>query len=163
MPTHSWVANTPRLTDSDRRAQSCRFALAITRSLRTICTVQSVGEGLALWRVRVELFADGSARRVRECAAALEKLLPADDGQTLPGIGADHGVDQGIGDSARPVVALLFWTHADDLGRAADTSVEFARRVGRDAGVGPRLYKVTVVPADAVARPDDPLYPDPET
>jgi hypothetical protein len=125
--------------------------------------VRTVGEGSALWRVRVELFTDDSARRVQACARSLEQLLPPDDGQSLLGIGADQGVDQGIGDAARPVVAFLFWTRADDLGPAATTAVEFARLVGRDAGVGPRLYKVTVLPADAVARPDDPTYPDPET
>jgi hypothetical protein len=123
-----------------------------------------VGQGAELWRVRVELFADDdSVHRVGACALSLEGLLPEDDGETLPGIGADHGVDQGIGDAARPVIAFLFWVHADDLGRAATSAVEFARVAGREAGVGPRLYKVTVLPADAVARPDDPLYPDAET
>ena len=126
--------------------------------------MRSAGEGSALWRVRVELFADDdSAHRVPACARSLEQLLPPDDGEALAGIGGDYGVDQGIGDAARPVVALLFWLRADDLGRAAVAAVEIARLAGRDAGVGPRLYKVTVLPADAVARPDDPLYPDAET
>ena len=123
-----------------------------------------VGQGAALWRVRVELFAeDDSVHRVGASADSLARLLPHDDGETLPGIGADHGVDQGIGDAARPVVAFLFWVHADDLGSAAHAAVAFATLAGRDAGVGPRLYKVTVLPADAVARPDDPRYPDAET
>jgi hypothetical protein len=126
--------------------------------------VRVVGQGAALWRGRVELFAeDDSAHRVGAGAISLEQLLPHDDGGALPGIGADHGVDQGIGDAAWPVVAFLFWVYADDLGRAALTAVDFARLAGRDVGVGPRLYKVTVLPADAVARPDDPLYPEPET
>src|SRR5258708_3270548 len=127
-------------------------------------SVRVVGDGAALWRVRVELFAeDDSVHRVGACAISLARLLPHDDGETLRGIGADHGVDQGIGDPSRPVVAFLFWVHADDLGRAAQRAVDFVTRAGRDAGVGPRLYKVTVLPADAVARPADPLYPDPET
>ena len=123
-----------------------------------------VGRGAQLWRVRVELFADDdAAHRVWSCAQALDQLLPLDDGEVLPGIGADHGCDQGIGDAARPVVALLFWVRADGLGEAARSAADFARLAGRAAGVGPRLYKVTVLPADAVARPDDPLYPEPET
>jgi hypothetical protein len=126
--------------------------------------VRIVGQGEALWRVRVELFAeDGAAHRIGASAVALEQLLPDDDGETLPGIGADHGVDGGIGDAARPVVAFLFWVHGDGLGEAAETAVDFATLVGRYPGVGPRLYKVTVLPADAVARPDDPYYPEPET
>ena len=126
-----------------------------------------VGEGEALWRVRVELFApDAEFHRVGACSVALDRLLPEDDGETLPGMGGDHGVDQGIGDARRPVVGFLFWVHADDLGRAAHTAVDFARIVGRYPGVGPDLYKVTVLPADAVARPQDPkdpYYPEAET
>src|SRR6476646_10249113 len=107
--------------------------------------MRMVGSGAELWRVRVELFAeDDAAHRVWSCAESLEQLLPLDDGEALPGIGADHGVDQGIGDAARPVVAMLFWVRADDLGHAAHSAVDFARLAGRDAGVGPRLYKVTV-------------------
>jgi hypothetical protein len=115
--------------------------------------------------VRVELFAeDGNAmHRIGASAVALEQLLPDDDGETLPGIGGDHGVDGGIGDARFPVVGFLFWVRADALGEAAETAVEFARRVGRWPGAGPGLYKVVVLPEDAVARPDDPLYPEPET
>ena len=123
-----------------------------------------VGRGEALWRVRVELFAeDDSVHRIGAGSVGLERLLPEDDGETLPGIGGDHGVDGGIGDATRPVVAFLFWVRADDLGKAAHAAVDFARFVGGDSGVGPRLYKVTVLPADAVARPDDPYYPEAET
>ena len=123
-----------------------------------------VGHGAALWRVRVELFAhDHAMHRVGASAVALDRLLPPDDGATMPGMGADHGVDQGIGDATRPVVGFLFWVRADDLGQAAHTAVDFATVAGRAPGVGPRLYKVTVIPNDAVARPDDPLYPDAET
>jgi len=127
--------------------------------------VRIVGHGEALWRVRVELFTeDGNAmHRIGASAVALEQLLPDDDGETLPGIGGDHGVDGGIGDARFPVVGFLFWVRADALGEAAETAVEFARHVGRWPGAGPGLYKVVVLPADSVARLDDPLYPEPET
>lgn len=129
--------------------------------------MQIVGDGEALWRVRVELFSpDGEFHRVGACSVALDRLLPWDDGETLPGMGGDHGVDQGIGDAAWPVVGFLFWVCADDLGQAARTAVDFAPLVGRSPGVGPRLYKVTVLPADAVARPqdpEDPYFAGPET
>ena len=132
---------------------------------RAICTaVRIVGRGEALWRVRVELFApDGEFHRVGACSVALDRLLPDDDGETLPGIAGDHGVDQGIGDSTTPVVGFLFWVQADNLGDPAQTAVDFAKRVGRSPKVGPRLYKVTVLPADAVARPNDPPHPELET
>jgi hypothetical protein len=81
-------------------------------------------------------------------------------------MGGDHGVDQGIGDARRPVVGFLFWVRADELGQAAQTAVDFARVVGRYPGVDPSLYKVAVLPADAVARPrspDDPYFPEAET
>jgi hypothetical protein len=141
------------------------FGARIIALERAICTaVRIVGRGEALWRVRVELFApDAEFHRVGACSVALDRLLPEDDGEQLPGIRGDHGVDQGIGDSTTPVVGFLFWVHADDLGDAAQTAVDFARLVGRYPGVGPRLYKVTALPGDAVARPNDPLYPEPET
>ena len=121
--------------------------------------------GEALWRVRVELFAeDGNVMHcIGASAVALEQLLPDDDGETLPGIGGDHGVDGGIGDALLPVVGFLFWVRAEALGEAAETAVEFARLVGRWPGAGPRLYKVVVLRADCVSRPDDPYYPEPET
>jgi len=126
--------------------------------------VRIVGQGEALWRVRVELFAeDGAMHRIGASAVALDQLLPEDDGETLLGMGGDHGVDGGIGDARGPVVGFLFWVRADGLGEAAETAVDFARLVGRWPGAGPRLYKVVVLPDDAVARPDDPHYPEPET
>jgi hypothetical protein len=129
-----------------------------------IASVRIVGRGAELWRVRVELFTEGdNAYRIGAGSVALERLLPEDDGEILPGIGGDHGVDGGIGDARRPVVGFLFWVRADDLGSAAHTAVDFARLVGSDAEIGPSLYKVMVLPADAVARPDDPYYPEPET
>jgi hypothetical protein len=84
--------------------------------------VRIVGRGEALWRVRVELFADDGDvnHRIGASAVALEQLLPEDDGETLPGMGGDHGVDEGIGDARFPVVGFLFWVRADAVGEAAE-------------------------------------------
>ena len=52
------------------------------------------------------------------------------------------------------------------FGRAVAQARNPARQAlstGRAPGVGPRLDKVTVLPAEAVARLDDPLYPDAKT
>lgn len=119
--------------------------------------MQAVGIGAELWRVRVDLFAvDGNGRRASAAVAALRPSL-VDDG-ALPRTGG-VGADQGLGVTSRPVVGLLFWVRADDVGAAATTAVEAARRAGGDHGVGPDLYDVTVIPRRAVALPDDPLYP----
>lgn len=117
----------------------------------------SAGVGSELWRVRVDLFAeDDDGRRVSAAAAALRAVLVDDDGDPAH---ADVGADQGLGVTTRPVVGLLFWVRADDVGGAATTAVDTARRAGAAHGVGPDLYDVTVIPRDAVVLPGDPLYP----
>ena len=57
------------------------------------------------------------------------------------------------------MIGLSFWVRADDVGQAARTAVETARRAGADSGVGTDLYDVVVIPNAAVTRPDDPAYP----
>jgi hypothetical protein len=119
--------------------------------------MRSVGEGSSLWRVRVDLFAaDDSGERVDRCTHAMDALLVNDEG-----VGSGVGVDQGTGITRRPVVGLSFWVRANDVGSAATTAVDAATRAGAAAGgVGPDLYDVVVIPENAVARPDDPGYPD---
>lgn len=115
-----------------------------------------IGDGLNLWRVRVDLFAaDDRGNRVSACATELDRLLIGDDGS-----GGGTGADQGLGVAGKPVVGLLFWVRADDVGSAAVLAVETARLAGRPHGVGPRLYDVTVIPEDAVALPGDATYPE---
>jgi hypothetical protein len=117
-----------------------------------------VGEGSALWRVRVDLFAeDRDGARVRAAHQALERQLTFDDGEAS--VSGTSGADQGIGIEGRPVVGLLFWVRADDVGRAAETAVETAARAGAEGGLGSDLYDVVVIPSAAVANPDDPAYP----
>ena len=124
-----------------------------------------VGDGARAWRARVELFAlDDSAARVTASMRSLGRLLPADDGQRLSALHSlEHAVDLGIGDAARPVVGFVFWVRSNDLGLAAHTAVEFARTVGDGLGVGPRLYTVSVIPAEAVPPGVQEPYPEPET
>ena len=124
-----------------------------------------VGDGARAWRVRVELFAlDDSASRVIASLNSLGRLLPTDDGQSLSAWHSlEHGVDQGIGDAARPVVGFVFWVRANDLGVAAQTALDFARTVGDGLGVGPQLYKVSVIPAEAVPPVVHEPYPESET
>jgi len=118
--------------------------------------VRHAGSGTELWRVRVDLFAEeGDGHRVQACADALSTLLSDGTGEE----GSSLGVDQGVGDEGRPVVGLLFWVMADDVGGAASTAVEVARLAGKGNGVGPGLYDVTVIPSDAVVAPGDALYP----
>ena len=114
-----------------------------------------MGDGSNLWRVRVDLFAsDDNGNRVSACARELDRLLTGDDGS-----GGGSGADQGLGVEGLPVVGLVFWTRADDVGSAATLAVETARQAGRSHGVGPRLYDVTVIPEDAVVMPRDTAYP----
>jgi hypothetical protein len=116
-----------------------------------------VGNGSDLWRVRVDLFAeDHSGARVAAAHQALQCQLTSDDAAEAAG---DVAADQGLGVEGRPVVGLLFWVRADEVGLAARTAVETARRAGTDSGIGTELYDVVVIPSAAVARPTDPEYP----
>ncbi|MHB8467661.1 MAG: hypothetical protein ACYDH6_08445 [Acidimicrobiales bacterium] len=122
--------------------------------------MRTAGVGADLWRVRVDLVAvDATSGLVSSAAAALSILLD-DDG--APGL-SDVAADQGLGVADRPVIGLLFWVRADDVGAAATTAVEVARRAGAGLGVGPELYDVTVIPRQAVVsagRSLDPSMPD---
>ena len=115
------------------------------------------GVGSGLWRVRVDLFAERQdpRRQINRVAERLKNLLPTNDGDPK----LDIGLDQGTGATGRPVVGLLFWVRADDVGGAAVTAVEVARRAGENEGVGPELYDVVVIPRAAVVLPNDPRYP----
>jgi len=115
-----------------------------------------VGEGSGLWRVRVDLFAkDESPTRGKAAHDALLRQLISGDGK--PGVGV--GADLGSGIEGRPVVGLSFWVRADDVGQAANSAVEAARRAGIESGAGSELYDVVVVPDTAVVMPGDPSYP----
>lgn len=112
-----------------------------------------------LWRVRVDLFAlDGNASRV---ARAHRQLLG-----TLSEAGLDPKceADQGLGIADRPVVGLLFWVRAADIGSAARLALDVAVRAGEGCGVGPDLYDLTLVPRHSVVLPADarhyPAMPD---
>jgi len=115
------------------------------------------GVGSELWRVRVDLFAEprDPRRQIDRVAERLRNLLTTNDGDPK----LDMGLDQGTGATSRPVVGLLFWVRADDVGGAATTAVEVARRAGENEGVGPELYDVVVIPRAAVVLPSDPQYP----
>lgn len=105
------------------------------------------GDGPDLWHVRVDLIApDGDGSRVGPVAEALRADLPGED--EGPELGA--GVDQGIGVEGQPVLGLTFWVRAVDVGAAAMTALETARRAGSVVGVGPAYYDVSLVPQDAV-------------
>src|SRR5690242_14558855 len=110
------------------------------------------------WRVRVDLFADDhEGFRVDQCARALDALLVNDEGP-----GPDHGcgVDQGDGVADRPVIGLLFWVRADDVGGAATIAVSTVVRASSTVkGVGPDLYDVVVIPEHAVVMPGNRRYP----
>ena len=118
-----------------------------------------VGDGTELWRVRVDLFAaDGEGDRVPATHQALRRQLTETDGEARPW--GDSVADQGRGIEGRPVVGLVFWVRADEVGQAASLAVATARRAGTESGVGPELYEVTVLPSSAVRWPgeDDPAY-----
>jgi hypothetical protein len=119
--------------------------------------VKWVGSGSALWRVRVDLSAiDDEQSRVWACAEELCGLVTEADG--LDDVGA-MSADHGRGIEGRPVVGMLFWVRADDVGKAAVLAVETARVAGGQHGVGPDLYDVTVIPEAAVVRQRGPSYP----
>lgn len=99
---------------------------------------------------------DDTAKWVSIASEGLRPLLTgSDEGME----GGSYGVDQGVGLAARPVVGLVFWVRADDVGRAAQHAVETGRRALADHVPAAGLYDVTVIPEDAVATEDDPLYP----
>jgi hypothetical protein len=111
---------------------------------------------LAWWRVRVDLFAeDRKGHRVSACVDTLKELLARSMDDQRDGVGGD----QGDGATGRPVVGLLFWVRAEDVGDAAVRALELARLAGENHGVGPDLYDVVVIPSSAVVSPDDAAYP----
>jgi hypothetical protein len=120
--------------------------------------VRWVGNGSELWRVRVDLFAaDRDSARVAMAHEALQRELTASD--EAVGRPGEVAADQGTGIEGRAVIGFSFWVRADDVGQAARTAVEAARRAGADSGAGTDLYDVVVIPNAAVARRDDPAYP----
>lgn len=110
------------------------------------------GDGSELWHVRVDLLApDRDPSRVSVVADELRRgLRGAHEGR-----GGGAGVDQGIGVEGQPVVGLTFWVRADDVGSAAVTALETARRAGSAASVGPDYYDVSLVPSSAIRVPLD--------
>ena len=125
--------------------------------------VRWVGKGSERWRVRVDLVVETRDAHINSAAVArsLKALLTEQDGDLEHGADV-AGVDHGLGIEERPVVSMLFWVGADDVGDAARVAVETAVRAGVDHGVGPELYDVTVIPRGAVASPasDYPYMPD---
>ena len=115
-----------------------------------------VGDGSALWRVRVDLFAEDDEALPGVVACIEVSARPATG---TDGVEDQHSVaaDEGLGVTHRPVVGLLFWVRADEVGKS--DGVTAARRVAEGHGVGPELYDVTVIPRDAVAMPGDSQYP----
>jgi hypothetical protein len=110
------------------------------------------GDGSELWRVRVDLFVERREPIKRQMNAIHENLkaqLTQSDGDATTDRGAS-GLDQGTGAAGRDVIGILFWVRANDVGQAASTAVDVARRVGAGEGVGPGLYDVVVIPRDAV-------------
>jgi hypothetical protein len=117
--------------------------------------MRTIGRGSGAWRVRVDLFANETEPRSVE--ALFDGLVRLSEGDPER---EDVGIDQGLGVTDRPVTGFLFWVRADDVGHAATTAVEIARQVGSAHGVSPDLFDVTVIPEQAVIRPQDPAYPD---
>jgi len=121
-----------------------------------------IGEGAQVWRVRVELFAKDPDDRMEAAWRSLDRMLPVDDGRELAApYNWGFAVDQGIGDAS--VVGFLFAVRADGLGTAAERAVDFVRGVGVDCGVGPELFKLTLIPAEVVPVGQMESYPPAET
>jgi hypothetical protein len=121
--------------------------------------VHWVGDGSGLWRVRVDLFApDAESGRVSATHEALQRELTETDGAARPW--GDSATDQGRGIEGRPVIGLVFWVHADEVGEAASLAVETARHAGAESGIGPELYELIVLPSTSVRHPGegDPAY-----
>jgi hypothetical protein len=107
--------------------------------------VRWAGDGSELWGVRVDLFApDHDSGRVPATHEALGRRLTETDGVARrPG---DWAADQGLGrEGDRPVVGLVFWVAADEIGQAATLAAETARQLER-AESGRALYDVVVIP-----------------
>ena len=121
--------------------------------------MRSAGQGAELWRVRLDLYAEPLERRqsdtVVTVAKRLKSLLTSKDDLRSR---TDIAVDLGTSAAPRPTIGMRFWVRADDVGGAAITALEIARQAGRDAGVGPELYEISVTPRAAVVLPDDPGY-----
>jgi hypothetical protein len=64
-------------------------------------------------------------------------------------------VDQGTGVEGQPVIGLVFWVRADDVGAAAVTALQTARLAGSVADVGPEYYDVSLVPRSAILVPEE--------
>ncbi len=75
---------------------------------------------------------DDDGRRVERAVDQLRRMLHDDGGVTT----ADVVGNQGVGVTGRPVVGLLFWVDADDIGEAAATAVRAARRAGAATASG---------------------------
>lgn len=99
------------------------------------------------WHVRVDLrVPDDEGWRVTPIADELRTLLG--DQQEAPG--PNGGVDQGTGAELFPVVGLLFWVHAEDVGKAAAAALDLAQRAGSTAGAGPDYFDLSLVPQSAI-------------
>jgi hypothetical protein len=121
----------------------------LARMLRTV--------GEDLWRVRVDLFVDeADADSFDAMAERLGSRLTGDNKPEDPG---EFAIDHGLGVTARPVLGLLFWVRADDVGGAARSAVDAARSAASECGMTFDLYDVTLIPAQAVVLPVDPLLP----
>lgn len=119
-----------------------------------------VGDGAALWRVRVDLFAERREpkRQLNAVKKQLAGMLTESDGDARTDYGA-IGVDQGTGITRRNVIGMIFWVRADDPGAAAVRAIDVARRAGAGEGAGSEFYDVIVIPQSAVEFPNDPNYP----
>jgi hypothetical protein len=108
--------------------------------------------------VRVDFFVPtGRETEVAAATEALRVLLVGDDGD--PGR-QGYGGDGGTGIAGRPVLGLLFWVRAGDVGIAASTAVDTAGRACAAVyGESVDLYDVTVIPRSAVSLPEDANYP----
>jgi hypothetical protein len=120
-------------------------------------TVRWVGAGEELWRVRVDLLVDeADADSFGAMAERLGSRLTGDNEPEGPG---ELGIDHGLGVAARPVLGLLFWVRADEVGGAASSAVDAARSAAAECGMAFELYDITLVPEQAVVLLVDPLLP----
>lgn len=112
------------------------------------------GAGRELWRVRVDLFIPARGIPQDRALQAMRSLLAGEPARF------DLSCDAGGGIVDRPVIGLLFWVRADQVGDAATTAVETAQRAMEACcGQALELYDVIVIPRDAVILPNHPHYP----